>query len=56
MDLNFSPNPELLNSNPNVYLSMGLTAENVAKKYNITRESQQEFCNRIVIKKLVMQN
>ena len=41
--LNFSPNPKLLNSNPNVYLSMGNTAENIAKKYNITRESQQEF-------------
>jgi len=41
--LNFSPNPKLLNSNPNIYLSMGVTAENVARKYNITRESQQEF-------------
>ena len=41
--LNFSPNPNLLNSNPNVYLSMGITAENIAKKYNLTRESQQEF-------------
>ena len=29
--------------NPNVYFSMGITAENVAKKYNITRKEQQEF-------------
>ena len=29
--------------NPNVYFSMGITAENVAKKYNLTREAQQEF-------------
>ena len=41
--LNFSPYPELLKSNPNVYLSMGITAENIAKKYNFTREIQQEF-------------
>ena len=30
-------------SNPNVYLSMGTTAENVAKKYQLTRKDQQEF-------------
>ena len=41
--LNYSPHPELLKDQPNVYLSMGLTAENVAKKYNITRKEQQEF-------------
>ena len=31
------------NQNPNLYLSMGITAENVAKKYNISRTEQQEF-------------
>ena len=41
--LNYNPHPKLLESNPNVYLSMGLTAENVAKKYNISRIEQQEF-------------
>ena len=41
--LNFSPHPGLLESNPNVYLSMGKTAENVAKKYKLTRKIQQEF-------------
>ncbi|MBT3778323.1 MAG: thiolase family protein [Pelagibacteraceae bacterium] len=41
--LNFSPHLELLKDQPNVYLSMGLTAENVAKKYNISRKEQQEF-------------
>jgi len=41
--LNYSPHPELIKSNPNVYLSMGNTAENVARKYNLTREIQQEF-------------
>ena len=29
--------------NPHVYFSMGTTAENVAKKYNISRNEQQEF-------------
>ncbi len=29
--------------NPDVYISMGITAENVAKRYNITREQQDEF-------------
>jgi acetyl-CoA acyltransferase len=41
--LNYSPHPELNLSNPNVYLSMGNTAENVANNYNLTREMQQEF-------------
>ena len=41
--LNYSPHPELLKDQPNVYLSMGLTAENVAKKFNISRKEQQEF-------------
>jgi len=29
--------------NPHLYLSMGITAENVAKKYNISRTEQEEF-------------
>ena len=41
--LNYSPHPELLKDQPNVYLSMGLTAENVANKFNISRKEQQEF-------------
>ena len=41
--LNYSPHPELLQNKPNVYLSMGLTAENVSKKFNISRAEQQEF-------------
>ncbi len=30
-------------SNPHLYLSMGITAENIAKKYKISRTEQQEF-------------
>jgi len=37
------PYPYTETRNPNVYFSMGITAENVAKKYNITRKEQQEF-------------
>ena len=43
LGFNPMPHPELLEKNPNVYLSMGVTAENVAKKYNIDRTQQQEF-------------
>ena len=38
-----SANPWLIANYPNAYLSMGLTAERVAKRYNITREMQDEF-------------
>lgn len=38
-----APNPYMMQHYPEVYLSMGLTAENVAKKYEITREQQDEF-------------
>ncbi len=41
--LNYSPHSKLNELNPNVYLSMGNTAENVAKKYNLSREVQQDF-------------
>ena len=39
----FMANPYLADHNPDAYLSMGLTAENVSKKYNITREMQDAF-------------
>ena len=38
-----APNPWLVDHYPDVYLSMGLTAENLAKKYGITREKADEF-------------
>ena len=37
------PYPENKSDNPHVYFSMGTTAENVAKKYGISRNEQQEF-------------
>ena len=41
----FDPLPYPYNEkeNPNVYFTMGTTAENVAKKFNISRKEQQEF-------------
>jgi acetyl-CoA acyltransferase len=38
-----SPNPWLMDNYPDAYLGMGLTAENLAKKYSITREQADEF-------------
>jgi acetyl-CoA acyltransferase len=38
-----APNPWLMDHYPDAYLSMGLTAENVAKKYGITRAQADEF-------------
>ncbi|MFL2520618.1 MAG: thiolase family protein [Alphaproteobacteria bacterium] len=41
--LTYDPHPQLNKDNPNVYMSMGITAENVAKKFDISRKEQQEF-------------
>ncbi len=37
------PNPALVDIRPGSFTGMGLTAENVAEKYNISREEQDEF-------------
>jgi acetyl-CoA acyltransferase len=42
----FAPNPYLVEHYPDFYLSMGLTAENLARKYRITRQQQDEFALR----------
>jgi acetyl-CoA acyltransferase len=38
-----SPNLHLAENHPEVYMSMGLTAERVAQEYGVTREMQDEF-------------
>jgi acetyl-CoA acyltransferase len=38
-----SPNPWLMDHYPDSYLGMGLTAENLARKYEIKREQADEF-------------
>jgi len=37
------PNPYLVENYPDAYLGMGLTAERLANRYEITREQQDEF-------------
>lgn len=37
------PNPDVAKNNPDWYWGMGLTAEAVAKEYNVSREDQDEF-------------
>jgi acetyl-CoA acyltransferase len=41
-----APNPTLLDRYPDAYLGMGLTAENVARKYGIDRERSDVFALR----------
>jgi len=38
-----APNPALVEANPDTYLSMGLTAENIASEFRISREDQDAF-------------
>src|SRR5438445_3109642 len=40
------PNPYLIEHYPDFYLSMGLATENVARKYEVSREEQDEFAFR----------
>jgi acetyl-CoA acyltransferase len=42
----FSPNPTLVDEAPEVYMGMGLTAENVAAEYGVSRLAQDEFALR----------
>lgn len=42
----FAPNPYLAMEYPAVYLGMGLTAENVAEQYDVSRQAQDEFAFR----------
>lgn len=40
---NTLPNPRLLKEYPQAYVSMGITAENLAKKYGIDRKAQEQM-------------
>lgn len=48
-------NYNIATDNPDYYIGMGLTAENVAQKYKITREEQDEFAFRSHQKALAAQ-
>ena len=43
---NFAPSPRLLEINPAVYMGMGLTAEQVSREFNVSRDDQDEFALR----------
>jgi len=43
MGFNPLPHPELYENYPEAFVSMGITAENLAQKYNISREDQESF-------------
>jgi acetyl-CoA acyltransferase len=43
LGFNPMPNPKLAESNPGAYMAMGITAENLATKYQFTREAQEAF-------------
>ncbi|TMF04353.1 MAG: acetyl-CoA C-acyltransferase [Chloroflexi bacterium] len=42
----YSPNPKLLEINPAAYMPMGLTGEQVAREFKVSREQQDEFALR----------
>ena len=42
----FTPNPWFVDNRPEVYLNMGLTAENLQRRHNITREDADAFSMR----------
>ena len=42
----FSPNPEIVRGHPEYYMAMGLTAEQVAERWKVSREDQDEFALR----------
>jgi acetyl-CoA acyltransferase len=39
----FAPNPWMVDNIPQIYMGMGLTAEEVYRKYNVSREDQDQF-------------
>jgi acetyl-CoA acyltransferase len=39
----FSPDPHMVEHRPEVYIGMGITAENVARKHKVSREDQDRF-------------
>jgi acetyl-CoA acyltransferase len=42
----FAPNPWMVDHHPQIYMGMGLTAEEVYRKYNVSREDQDQFSYR----------
>jgi hypothetical protein len=51
-----SANPELLEKMPTAYTPMGITAENVAKRFNVSRADQDAFAEIRVAQKPMNRN
>jgi acetyl-CoA acyltransferase len=43
---NFSPNPKFVDERPEIYMNMGLTAEEIQQRWKISREDQDAFAYR----------
>ena len=41
-----TPNPTLMQERPEIFVTMGMTSENVAKRFNVSREDQDAFAVR----------
>lgn len=48
----FTPNPWMVDNLPEIYISMGLTAENLQRRHGISRKEQDEFSYRSHMKAL----
>jgi acetyl-CoA acyltransferase len=42
----FAPNPWMVDHQPQIYMGMGLTAEEVYRRYNVSRDDQDQFSYR----------
>ncbi len=51
----FAPNPWMAENRPEIYINMGLTAENVAREHNVSREDQDAFAYRSHMRALAAQ-
>ncbi len=52
----FAPNPELVETHPEIYMGMGQTAERLYRRYQISREKQDRFALRSHERALAAQN
>jgi acetyl-CoA acyltransferase len=54
--IRFAPNPWMVEHQPEIYVSMGQTAENVARRYKVSREDQDAFAYRSHMRAIAAQD
>jgi len=54
--IRMAPNPWMAEHYPEIYVSMGQTAENVARRFNVSREDQDEFAWRSHMRAIAAQD